>query len=401
MTLISQRLLSVKPSPTLSATQKANELKAQGKEIFSLSAGEPDFNTPDWICQGAIKAMNQGETKYTAIGGTPILKQAIIDKFKNENDLDYRPQEVMASTGGKQVIFNALLTTLNSGDEVIIPAPYWVSYVDIVTIAGGKSIIVPCPAAQNFKMSADQLEAAITHKTKWLILNSPSNPTGAVYTKVELLALAEVLQAHPNVYILSDDIYEHILFTPDRFWTLAQLEPRLKERILTMNGVAKSYAMTGWRLGYAGGPEFLIKAMTDLQSHSTSNPSSITQAATVAALRGPQEFLYGWRQTFQRRRDLVLQAFQNIPEIQCATPEGAFYLYPSCEALIGKTTPEGHMISNDEDVCHYFLETQGISVVQGNAFGLSPYFRISYATDETTLKEACHRLMIAVKALRK
>ncbi|MGI4850504.1 MAG: pyridoxal phosphate-dependent aminotransferase [Janthinobacterium lividum] len=400
MTLISQRLLSVKPSPTLAATQRASELKAQGKEIFSLSAGEPDFNTPDWICQGAINSMSRGETKYTAVGGTPILKQAIVDKFKNENDLTYRSQEVMASTGGKQVIFNALLATLNPGDEVIIPAPYWVSYVDMVTIAGGTSVTVPCPEHQNFKMSPAQLDAAITPQTKWLILNSPSNPTGAVYSKQELLALAEVLMAHPHVYILSDDIYEHILFTQDRFWTLAQVEPRLKNRTLTMNGVAKSYAMTGWRLGYAGGPEHLIKAMTDLQSHSTSNPSSISQGAVVAALKGPQDFLKEWRHIFQKRRDLMLEGLHSIPGIRCTKPEGAFYLYPSCEELMGKTTPEGEILSNDEDVCRYLLESQGLSVVQGSAFGLSPHFRISYATDEATLKESCRRLAIAVKVLR-
>ena len=399
MTLISQRLLSVKPSPTLSATQRASEMKAQGKEIFSLSAGEPDFNTPSWICQGAIDAMARGETKYTAVGGTPVLKQAIIDKFKNENSLTYRPQEVMASTGGKQVIFNALLATLNAGDEVVIPAPYWVSYVDIVTIAGGSAVIVPCPESQNFKISPAQLQAAITPKTKWLILNSPSNPTGAVYDKQELLALAEVLLAHPAVYVLSDDIYEHILFIQDRFWTLAQLEPRLKDRILTMNGVAKSYAMTGWRLGYAGGPEFLIKAMTDLQSHSTSNPCSITQAAVVAALRGPQSFLKDWQHIFKKRRDLMLEGLQGIPGIDCARPEGAFYLYPSCHDLIGKTTPEGHLLSTDGDVCHYLLESQGLSVVPGSAFGLSPHFRISYATDEATLIESCRRLAQAVKNL--
>jgi aspartate aminotransferase len=389
MSLISKRLLSVKPSPTLGATQQAAELKAQGKHILSLSAGEPDFATPAWICDAATEAMQKGQTRYTAVGGTPELKRAIAEKFRKENDLQYAPEEIIASSGGKHIIFNALLSTLNPGDEVIIPAPYWVSYPDMVTIAEGTSVLVPCPESQEFKMTPEQLTRAITHRTKWLILNSPGNPTGSVYSKDELLGLAEVLRAHPHVYILSDDIYEHILFTESPFWTLAQLEPRLKERTLTMNGVSKSYAMTGWRLGYGGGPRQLIKAMTDLQSHSTSNPCSISQAATVAALQGNQTFLKDWRQSFRIRRDLVMEGVRTIPGLSCLVPQGAFYLYPSCEGILGKKTPQGHVLSNDEEVCQYLLESVGISVVHGAAFGLSPYFRISYATDANTLKEAC------------
>jgi len=389
MSLISKRLLSVKPSPTLGATQQAAELKAQGKHILSLSAGEPDFATPAWICDAATEAMQKGQTRYTAVGGTPELKRAIAEKFRKENDLQYAPEEIIASSGGKHIIFNALLATLNPGDEVIIPAPYWVSYPDMVTIAEGTSILVPCPESQGFKMTPEQLTRAITPRTKWLILNSPGNPTGSVYSKDELLGLAEVLRAHPHIYILSDDIYEHILFTESPFWTLVQLEPRLKERTLTMNGVSKSYAMTGWRLGYGGGPRQLIKAMTDLQSHNTSNPCSISQAATVAALQGNQAFLKDWRQSFRTRRDLVMEGVRTIPGLSCLVPQGAFYLYPSCEGILGKKTPQGHVLSNDEEVCQYLLESVGISVVHGTAFGLSPYFRISYATDANTLKEAC------------
>lgn len=389
MSFISQRLLSVKPSPTLGATQKAAELKVQGKQILSLSAGEPDFATPSWICEAAVKALQQGQTRYTAVGGTPELKRAIIEKFKRENDLDYAGKEIIASCGGKHVIFNALLATLNPGDEVIIPAPYWVSYPDMVAIAEGTPVIVACPESQGFKLTPQQLERSITPQTKWLILNSPSNPTGAVYSRNELLGLAEVLRAHTHVYILSDDIYEHILFTEDRFWTLAQVEPRLKERTLTMNGVSKSYAMTGWRLGYAGGPEHLIKAMTDLQSHSTSNPSSISQAAAVAALNGPQGFLREWRDSFRKRRDLMLEGFKRIPSLCGTLAQGAFYLYPSCEEVLGKKTPDGEILASDEDVCRYLLASVGISVVHGAAFGLSPHFRISHACDTETLKKAC------------
>lgn len=389
MSLISKRLLSVKPSPTLGATQQAAELKAQGKHILSLSAGEPDFATPAWICDAATEAMQKGQTRYTAVGGTPELKRAIAEKFRKENDLQYAPEEIIASSGGKHIIFNALLATLNPGDEVIIPAPYWVSYPDMVTIAEGTSVLLPCSESQGFKMTPEQLTRAITPRTKWLILNSPGNPTGSVYSKDELLGLAEVLRAHPHVYILSDDIYEHILFTESPFWTLAQLEPRLRERTLTMNGVSKSYAMTGWRLGYGGGPRQLIKAMTDLQSHSTSNPCSISQAATVAALKGNQAFLKDWQKSFRKRRDLVMEGFKNVPGLSCVMPQGAFYLYPSCEGILGKKTPQGHVLSNDEEVCQYLLESVGISVVHGATFGLSPYFRISYATDANTLKEAC------------
>lgn len=399
MSLISKRLLSVKPSPTLGATQKAAELKAQGKHILSLSAGEPDFATPAWICDAATEAMQKGQTRYTAVGGTPELKRAIAEKFRKENDLQYAPEEIIASSGGKHIIFNALLATLNPGDEVIIPTPYWVSYPDMVTIAEGTSVLVPCPESQGFKMTPEQLTRAITSRTKWLILNSPGNPTGSVYSKDELLGLAEVLRAHPHVYILSDDIYEHILFTESPFWTLAQLEPQLKERTLTMNGVSKSYAMTGWRLGYGGGPRHLIKAMTDLQSHSTSNPCSISQAATVAALQGNQAFLKDWQQSFRKRRNFVMEGFKNVPGLSCVVPQGAFYLYPSCDGILGKKTPQGHVLSNDEEVCQYLLESVGISVVHGAAFGLSPYFRISYATDVNTLKEACMLIGKAFSAL--
>lgn len=399
MSFISKRLLSVKPSPTLGATQQAAELKAQGKHILSLSAGEPDFTTPSWICDAAIEAMQKGQTRYTAVGGTPDLKQAIAEKFKRENDLQYAPEEIIASSGGKHIIFNALLATLNPGDEVIIPAPYWVSYPDIVAIAEGTSILVPCLESQGFKITPEQLERTITPRTKWFILNSPGNPAGSVYSQDELSALAEVLRAHSHVYILSDDIYEHILFTESSFWTLAQREPRLKERTLTMNGVSKSYAMTGWRLGYAGGPQHLVKAMTDLQSHSTSNPCSISQAAAVAALNGHQTFLKDWRQSFRERRDLIMEGLKNVPGLSCAMPQGAFYLYPSCEGVLGKKTPEGHILSSDEEVCQYLLESVGISVVHGAAFGLSPHFRISYATDAETLKEACALISKAFSVL--
>ncbi len=399
MHFISQRLLSVKPSPTLAATQRAAELKAQGRNILALSAGEPDFPTPEWVCHAATKAIQQGQTRYTAVGGTPELKKAIAEKFKRENNLIYRAEEVIASSGGKQIIFNAFLATLNPGDEVIIPAPYWVSYPDIVAIAEGKSVIVPCPASQGFKITPQQLEKVITRRTKWIILNSPSNPTGSVYNKKELQEIAEVLKHYPDIYILSDDIYEHILFIEEPFVTLAQVEPCLKERILTVNGVSKAYAMTGWRLGYAGGPKDLIKAMTDLQSHSTSNPCSISQAAAIAALKGEQGFLKDWNSSFRDRRNLMLQELKSIPELYCLEPQGAFYLYPSCEGALGRKTPEGKTLSTDEEVCEYLLESVGISVVHGAAFGLSPYFRISYATEVRILKEACNLFRKAFSAL--
>lgn len=396
---ISQRLLSVKPSATLMAFQKATELKAQGKTILSLSAGEPDFPTPLWICEETFEAVRQGETRYTPIGGSTKLKQVIRQKFKQENNLDFKLEEIIACSGGKQVIFNALLATINPDDEIIIPAPYWVSYLDIVEIAEGKPIIIPCSQHQNFKITPEQLEKAITTRTKWFILNSPNNPTGSVYSKHELQELAKVLINHPQVMILSDDIYEHILFTTNPFYTLAQIEPRLKSRILTMNGVSKSYSMTGWRLGYAAGPEWLIKAMTDLQSHSTSNPSSLSQAGAISALTGPQDFLKEWRQSFIERRNQVVKALSLIPGIECLTPEGAFYVYPCCEGILGKKTPSGSILNNDEEISHYLLESVGVSVVHGAAFGLSPYFRISYATDSKVLEKACYLIAEGIRAL--
>lgn len=398
--LLASRLDRVKPSPTLAVTARAAELKAEGKAVIGLGAGEPDFDTPEHIKQAAIKAIQSGQTKYTPVAGTPALKKAICDKFQRENGLTYAANQVIAGTGGKQVIFNALIATLNPGDEVIIPAPYWVSYPDMVLFAEATPVEVKCPESQGFKITPAQLEAAITPKTKWLILNSPSNPTGAAYSKEELKALAAVLMAHPQVLILSDDIYEHLCYDGFQFATIAQVEPQLYSRTLTVNGLSKAYSMTGWRLGYAGGPKEIISAIADIQSHSTSNPCSITQAAGVEALNGPQAFLNDWRASFVRRRDLVVAALNAIPGLTCLKPEGAFYVFPSMKGLIGKKTPEGKTIESCSDFCAYLLESALVAAVAGSAFGLGGYFRISYATSDAQLSEAMTRIKDAVAKLK-
>ena len=399
MSFIANRLLQVKPSPTLQVTAKAAELKAAGKDVIGLGAGEPDFDTPEHIKQAAVEALARGETKYTPVAGTPALKKAIIDKFKRENGLDYAANQVIAGVGAKQVIFNAMLATLNAGDEVIIPAPYWVSYPDMVLFAEGTPVFVACREEEHFKLSPQALDAAITPKTKWLILNSPSNPTGAAYSAAELRALADVLLKHPHVWILTDDMYEHLIYDGFQFTTIAQIEPKLYDRTLTVNGVSKAYAMTGWRMGYAGGPKELIAAIADIQSHSTSNACSITQAATVAALNGPQEFLNDWRKSFAHRRDLVVAALNEIPGLTCLKPDGAFYVFPSLKGLLGKKTPGGKTIESCKDFCDYLLEDALVAVVFGAAFGLGGHFRISYATSEKALVESMARIKKACAAL--
>ncbi len=392
MSFLSKSLDRVRPSPTVAVSTKAKELKAAGRDVIGLGAGEPDFDTPDNIKAAAIDAIHRGETNYTAPDGIPELKAAIIAKFQRENHLSYAPNQVIVSTGGKQVLFNALLATLNPGDEVIIPAPYWVSYPDMVLLGGGTPVIVEASIDTAFKITPAQLESAITPRTKWFIFNSPSNPTGSGYTRAELKALTDVLMRHPQVWVMTDDMYEHIVFDDFEFTTPAQVEPGLYDRTLTCNGVSKAYAMTGWRIGYAAGPEPLIKAMVKIQSQSTTNPSSIGQWAAVEALNGPQDYIAMARAAFQRRRDLVVAALNAIPGIVCPTPEGAFYVYPSIRDLIGKTTPSGKRIENDEDFATQLLEDEGVAVVFGAAFGLSPNFRISYATDDATLTEACTRI---------
>lgn len=392
MSFIAQRMQQIKPSPTIAVTTKAAELKAEGKDVIGLGAGEPDFDTPEHIKAAAVEAMSKGQTKYTPVGGTPALKKAICEKFKRENNIDYKPNQIIVGAGGKQVIFNAFLATLNKGDEVIIPAPYWVSYPDIVAFADGTPVPVACGQNQGFKMSPEQLEAAITPRTKWLILNSPSNPTGAAYSEDEIKALGEVLKGHPQVYVLSDDIYEHLVYDGFTFKTLLTVVPELHDRTLTMNGVSKAYSMTGWRIGYAGGPVELIKAMTSIQSQSTSNPCSISQAAAIAALDGDQTFLENWRGAFSTRRDNVLNALNAIDGITCTTPEGAFYLFPSCQGLLHTKTPEGLSITNDLEYCAYLLEHALVAAVPGSAFGLDGYFRVSYATSDAALEKACARI---------
>jgi len=392
MSIIADALSRVKPSPTLAVSTKASELKAAGVDVIGLGAGEPDFDTPDNIKAAAIDAINRGETKYTAPDGIPELKAAICDKFRRENELEYSPSKVMVSTGGKQVLFNALLATLNPEDEVIIPAPYWVSYPDMVRLCGGEPVVIEAQIEANFKITADQLEAAITPKTKWLIFNSPSNPTGAGYSWDELKALTDVLIRHPHVWVMTDDMYEHIAYDPFKFCTPAQVEPALYDRTLTVNGVSKAYAMTGWRIGYAAGPESLIKAMIKVQGQSTTNPCSISQWAAVEALNGPQDYITTSRIAFERRRDLVVGLLDKIDGMACPTPEGAFYVYPSIKGLIGKSTPSGSVINNDEDFATELLEAEGVAVVFGAAFGLSPNFRISYATSDEILTEACNRI---------
>jgi aspartate aminotransferase len=397
----SDSLKRIKPSPTIAVTNKAAELKAAGRDVIGLGAGEPDFDTPDHVKEAAIAAIRAGDTKYTAVDGTKALKTAIAAKFKRDNGLDYAVEQVTVNVGGKQTIYNAMMATLNPGDEVIIPAPYWVSYPDIVLLAGGVPIPIKTTLEDNFIVQPEALERAITPRTRWLILNSPSNPSGAAYTRAQLKALADVLMRHPHVWVLTDDMYEHILFDGFEFATIAQVEPALYERTLTMNGASKAYAMTGWRIGYAAGPVPLIKAIAKIQSQSTSNPSSISQAATVAALNGPQEFLKQRAEAFRERRDLVVSMLnQTAGALSCPRPQGAFYVYPSCAGMIGKTTPAGTVLQTDEDVAGYLLEARGVAVVHGEAFGLSPYFRISYATSVSILEDACRRIQEACGALR-
>lgn len=392
MSFLADRLARIKPSPTIAMTTRASEMRAQGHDIISLSAGEPDFDTPEHIRDAGKAAIDAGHTRYTPVDGTPSLKRAICDKFARENGLDYAPSQVSVGTGGKQILFNALLATLDHGDEVVIPAPYWVSYPDMVLLAGGVPVIVECGIADGFRLTPQALDAAITPRTKWLILNSPSNPSGAGYSRDEMRALTDVMLRHPDVYILSDDIYEHLVFDGFEFVTPAQVEPQLKDRVLTMNGVSKAYAMTGWRIGYGAGPESLIRAMAKLQSQSTSNPCSISQYAAETALTGPQDYVAESREVFQRRRDLVVAGLNACPGIDCPVPQGAFYVYPSIAALIGKTSAAGTRIDDDEAFANALLDETGVAVVFGAAFGLSPHFRISYATSDAQLTEAMARI---------
>ncbi|MCE0505670.1 pyridoxal phosphate-dependent aminotransferase [Roseivivax sp. GX 12232] len=392
MSFYSHTLSRVAPSPTVAVTQLARDLAAEGRDVIGLGAGEPDFDTPDNIKSAAIAAIHAGKTKYTAPDGIPELKAAICAKFRRENGLEYSPAQVSVSTGGKQVLFNALLATLNPGDEVVIPAPYWVSYPDIVRIGGAEPVVVPAGLETGFKLTPEALEAAITPRTKWFIFNSPSNPTGAGYSRAELKALTDVLMRHPQVWVLTDDIYEHLAYDGFTFCTPAEVEPRLYDRTLTVNGVSKAYAMTGWRIGYAAGPEPLIAAMRKVQSQSTTNPCSISQWAAVEALEGPQDFLAERAEAFRRRRDLVVAALNDTPHLSCPTPEGAFYVYPSCAGAIGKTSAAGTHIGDDETFARALLEEEGVAVVFGAAFGLSPHFRISYATSDEALTQACERI---------
>ncbi|MBY5871396.1 pyridoxal phosphate-dependent aminotransferase [Rhizobium leguminosarum] len=397
---LSARLKTVKPSPTIAITRLAAELRRNGKNIVALSQGEPDFDTPDHIKAAAKNAIDNGETKYTDVDGTPALKRAIVDKFRNENGLDYEVANISVGTGGKQVIFNAFSATLDQGDEVIIPAPYWVSYPDMVLLTGGVPVTVSCGEKSGFKLTAEALEGAITPRTKWLVLNSPSNPTGAGYSAAELKGIAEVLLRYPWVLVMTDDMYEHIRYDGWEFHTIAAVEPRLRERVLTCNGVSKAYAMTGWRIGYAGGPVDLIRAMATIQSQSTTNPSSVSQAAAVAALTGPLNFLAERNAVFQERRDLCLAAFNGIDGLSCKTPDGAFYLFPSCAGVIGKKAPNGKVLETDVDFATYLLESVGVAVVPGSAFGLGPYFRISFATSTDRLRDACERIADACASLK-
>ncbi|MCT8329720.1 pyridoxal phosphate-dependent aminotransferase [Albidovulum sediminis] len=400
MAFLSDTLARVKPSPTIAVTTKAQQLKAEGKDVIGLGAGEPDFDTPQNIKDAAKRAIDAGKTKYTAVDGIPELKAAICRKFERENGLKYTPAQITVGTGGKQILYNALMATCNPGDEVIIPAPYWVSYPDMVLLAGGTPVTVECGIESDFKLTAEKLEAAITPKTKWFIFNSPSNPTGAGYSAAELKALTDVLMRHPHVWIMSDDMYEHLVFDDFRFATPAEVEPGLYDRTLTCNGVSKAYAMTGWRIGYAGGPVALIKAMGTIQSQSTSNPCSVAQYAAVEALDGPQDFLAENRKTFQRRRDLVVSMLNQAKGIKCPRPEGAFYVYPDISGCIGKTSAGGRAIGNDEDFATALLEETGVAVVFGAAFGVSPNFRVSYATSDAALEEACRRIQTFCAGLR-
>jgi aspartate aminotransferase len=400
MTFIADRLKRIKPSMTVGINIKANALRAEGKDVLVLAAGEPDFDTPLNIRKAASEAMDSGQTRYVPGKGTPALQKAIQSKFLNDNNLQYDLDEIIVGVGGKHIIYNAMMATINPNDEVIIPAPFWVSYPDIVLLAEGKPVIVQCPESQNFKITADQLEKNITDKTKWLMLNSPSNPTGSLYSKHELKQLAEVLLEYPNVLVMSDDIYEKVIYDNLEFATIASVEPKLKDRCLTLNGVSKAYCMTGWRLGYCGASKEIIAAMNKIQSQSTTSTSSISMAAAVEALNGPQEFITNHNKAFVRRRDLVVNLLNSIDGLSCLTPQGAFYVYPSCEGVLGKETPDGKEISNDEDFMTYLLESEGIAGVHGAAFGLSPYFRLSYATSDEILKDACARIKRACEKLK-
>ena len=400
MNFIADRLKRIKPSMTVGINVKANALRAEGKDVLVLAAGEPDFDTPLNIRKAAVTAMEEGQTRYVPGKGTPALQKAIQSKFLKDNNLNYNLDEIIVGVGGKHIIYNAMMATINPEDEVIIPAPFWVSYPDIVLLAEGKPVIVPCPEDQNFKLTADQLEKNITDKTKWLMLNSPSNPTGSLYSKQELQKLADVLLRYPQVLIMSDDIYEKVIYDDLEFATIASVEPKLKDRCLTLNGVSKSYCMTGWRLGYCGAPKEIIAAMNKIQSQSTTSTSSISMAASVEALNGSQDFIDEHNQAFVRRRDLVVNLLNQIDGLSCLTPQGAFYVYPSCAGVLGKETPEGKKISNDDDFMSYLLESEGIAGVHGAAFGLSPYFRLSYATSDEILKDACARIKRACEKLK-
>ena len=399
MTFLSTAIQRIEPSPTLAVTAKAARLKAEGRDIIGLGAGEPDFDTPDFVKEAAIQAIRDGQTKYTNVDGTPVLKDAVRAKFKRDNGLDYGLDQITVNVGGKHTIFNAMLATLDPGDEVIVPAPYWVSYPDIVAFTGATPVRVACGLDVGFKLTPGALEAAITPRTRWLILNSPSNPTGAAYTRAELRALADVLLRAPHVHVLTDDMYEHIVYDGFEFATIAAVEPALYDRTLTVNGASKAYAMTGWRIGFAGGPAWLIKAIAKIQSQSTTNPCSIAQAAVTAALNGDQSFLTERNAAFQRRRDLVVSMLNQTPGLRCPRPEGAFYVYPDCSGLIGKTTPDGTVLADDESIAAYFIDSEGVAVVHGAAFGMSPAFRISYATSEANLEEACTRIQRAIGRL--
>lgn len=397
--ILARRLDKIKPSATLALAAKANELKAQGKDVIGLAVGEPDFDTPDFIKNAAKQAMDHGKTKYTPVPGTPELRKAVAEKFKRENGLTYTPEQIIVSTGGKQVLYNAFMATLNPGDEVVIAAPYWLSYPEMVTLCEGTPVIVKTTLDSGFKMTAAELEKVITPKTKWVIINSPSNPTGAAYTAAELKALGDVLLKHPHVWILTDDIYEHLVYDGFEFSTIAQVVPELYDRTLTVNGVSKAYAMTGWRIGYAGGPVALIKAMNTVQGQSTSNPSSISQAAAVAALTGDQAFLKDWREKFQERRNLVVSMLNKADGITCKPSEGAFYVFASCDGVIGKVTPQGKKIETDSDFAAYLVDHHNLVLVPGVEFGLSPCFRISYALSLETLEKACERIQKACAEL--
>ncbi|MDC2992301.1 pyridoxal phosphate-dependent aminotransferase [Pelagibacteraceae bacterium] len=400
MNFIADRINRIKPSMTVGINIKAKAMKEEGKDVIVLAAGEPDFNTPKNIRDAANKAMEEGKTKYVPGKGTPELQKAIQKKFKEDNNIDYSLDEIICGVGGKHIIYNAMMATINSGDEVIITAPYWVSYPDIVLLAEGKPIIVECPENQNFKIKPEQLDKHITPKTKWLMLNSPSNPTGAVYSKEELKDLAKVLINHPHVLIMCDDIYEKIIYDEIEFHTLASVEPALKNRCLTLNGVSKSYCMTGWRLGYCGSSKEIIAAMNKIQSQSTTSTSSITMAASVEAISGPQDFILDHNKKFIKRRDLVVSKLNDIDGINCSKPDGAFYVYPNCQGILGKITPDGKKISSDEDFMTFLLEDQGVAGVHGSAFGLSPYFRLSYATSDEILEDACNRILVACRKLK-